>query len=217
MIEVYKFTQATEPSTLPWMVGAFLIPVIVLTLLTLLIFDSLWYGLLVGIMIGLLAALTALARRAERAAYSRIAGQKGAALAAMQSIRRGWNVEQEPAQIDPRSQDMIFRASGRAGVALVGEGSSARTLKLLDKERSRVARLLPNVPIHQILVGDGPDEIPVHKLAGYMTRMKPTLTKHEAGEVARRLQAMPNPIRQAIPKGIDPQRARPSRRALRGR
>lgn len=219
MTQVFHETRRADRTTVPYMLLGLLAPVVVLVLLTWLIFHSPWYGVFIGLMIGILVAMFILARKAETAAYSRISGQKGASLAAMQSIRRGWNVEQEPCAIDPRSQDMVFRASGRAGVALVAEGSNGRVLRLLEKEMGRTQRLLPNVPVHQIIVGEDKEkgEIPLPRLAGHMTRMRPVLTKDEAAQVAKRLQAMPSPIRQAIPKGIDPMRARPNRKAMRGR
>ncbi len=223
MYQVFQQTQQIDRSTLPIMLAGLLVPLVIAILLALLVFNGSTYAvfvtILLGLMVGLLAAMYILARKAESAAYGRITGQKGAALAAMQSIRRGWNVEDEPCAIDPRSQDMLFRASGRAGVALVTESSSGRALRLLEKESGRLNRLLPNVPVHQIIVGDDKDkgEVPLPKLAGHMTRMRPVLTKDEAGAVARRLQAMPSPVRQAIPKGVDPMRARPNRKAMRGR
>lgn len=217
MFQVFQQTQEIDRSTLPFMLLGFVVPIVLGVVATLLILDSPWYGLFIGVLVGILAALFILARKAEAAAYGRIRGQKGASLAALQSIRRGWNVEEEPCAIDPRSQDMVFRASGRAGVALVVESSSTRVLSLLSKEKGKLARLLPNVPVHQIVVGDGEGEIPIHKLASHMTRMRPKLTKQEAGVVAKRLRTMPNSIRQSIPKGVDPMRARPNRKAMRGR
>lgn len=217
--QVFQETRKADASTIPYMLLGLLAPIAVAVPLTWLAFDSPWYGLFIGLMIGILVAMFILARKAESAAYSRIAGQKGAALAAMGSIRRGWNVEQEPCALDARSQEMLFRASGRAGVALVSESSTGGAMRLLEKEGKRLERLLPNVPVHKIIVGDDKDkgEVPLPKLAAHMTRMKPVLTKEEAAAVAKRLQAMPNPIRQAIPKGIDPTRARPNRKAMRGR
>lgn len=217
MAQVFRETQKMDSSTLPLMLAGLLVPVVVAVALTWWLLKSPWYGVFVGLMIGLLVAMFILARKAEAAAYGRIAGQKGAALAAMQSIRRGWNVEEEPCAIDPRSQDMVFRASGRAGVALVTESSSGKAMRLLHKEASRLERLLPNVPVHQIVVGDGEGDLPLSKLANHMMRMRPTLTKEESAAVAKRLRAMPSPVRQAIPKGVDPMRARPDRRAMRGR
>ena len=219
MLEVFKYTQEVDRSTLPLMILAVVGAIAVGVLLTLLIFDSPWYGIFMGLAVGVLIAMIILARKAERAAFDRIKGQTGAALAAMQSIRRGWNVEDEPVQIDPRSQKMLFRASGRAGIAVVAEDSSSISMKLLEKERRSIRRVLQheNVPVHQIVVGDGDGEIPLHKLPTHMQRMKKQLTKDEAAQVTKRLYALRRSLRESIPKGVDPMRARPNRKAMRGR
>ncbi|MDO5644939.1 MAG: DUF4191 domain-containing protein [Dermabacter sp.] len=217
MVEVYKQTQAIDSSTLPWMLAALIGLTVLFSVVLWLIFDAPVYGAFLGLGFGILAAMIILARKAQRAMYSRIEDQQGATLAVMQQIPRGWNVESDPAAFDARSRTMIFRASGRAGIALVAEGSSAAAQRLMSKEVSRMNRMFPNVPVHAIHVGRGEDEIPLPKLNSFLTRMKSTLTKAEAGEIGRRLRALPNPIRQAIPKGIDPMRVRPNRKALKGR
>lgn len=219
MLEVFKYTQEVDRSTLPLMILAVVGAIAVGVLLTVLIFDSPWYGIFMGLAVGVLIAMIILARKAERAAFDRIKGQTGAALAAMQSIRRGWNVEDEPVQIDPRSQKMLFRASGRAGIALVAEDSTGISMKLLEKERRSIRRVLQhdNVPVHQIVVGDGEGEVPLHKLPTYMQHMKKQLTKQESAQVTKRLNALHRSLRQQVPKGVDPMRARPNRKAMRGR
>ena len=219
MLEVFKYTQEVDRSTLPLMILAVVGAIAVGVLLTVLIFDSPWYGIFMGLAVGVLIAMIILARKAERAAFDRIKGQTGAALAAMQSIRRGWNVEDEPVQIDPRSQKMLFRASGRAGIAVVTEDSTGISMKLLEKERRSIRRVLQhdNVPVHQIVVGDGEGEVPLHKLPTYMQRMKKQLTKQESAQVTKRLNALHRSLRQQVPKGVDPMRARPNRKAMRGR
>lgn len=219
IIEVYKYTQEVDRSTLPMMLVAIAASIAVGVLLTVLIFSSPWYGIFMGLAVGVLIAMMILARKAERAAFGRIKGQPGAALAAMQSIRRGWNVDEEPVQIDPRSQKMLFRASGRAGIAIVAEDSSSVSMKLLEKERRNIRRVLQhdNVPVHQLVVGDDEGEIPLHKLPTHMQRMKKQLTKYEAAQVSKRLTALQRSLRQSIPKGVDPMRARPNRKAMRGR
>ena len=192
IVEVYKYTQEVDRSTLPWMIGAIAGAIVLGVLVSALVLDSPWYGIFMGLAIGILIAMMILARKAERAAFGRIKGQPGAALAAMQSIRRGWNVDDEPVQIDPRSQKMLFRASGRAGIAVVAEDSSGISMKLLEKERRSIRRVLQhdNVPVHQIVVGDGEGEVPLHKLPTYMQRMKKQLTKDEAAQVTKRLNAL---------------------------
>jgi hypothetical protein len=46
--------------------------------------------------------------------------------------------------------------------------------------------------------------------------MRPSLTKQEAAAVNKRLKAL-GAARPPVPKGIDPLRARPDRKGLRGR
>lgn len=218
IFEVFKYTQEVDRTTLPWMIGAILAAIVLGVAVSWLVLNSPWYGIFLGLAIGILIAMMILARKAERAAFGRIKGQSGAALAAMQSIRRGWNVDEEPVQIDPRSQKMLFRASGRAGIAMVAEDSSSISMKMLEKERRNIRRVLQhdNVPVHQIVVGDGDGEVALHKLPTYMQRMKKQLTKAEAAQVTKRLNALRRSLRQSIPKGVDPMRARPNRKAMRG-
>ncbi|MCT1385323.1 DUF4191 domain-containing protein [Brachybacterium sp. p3-SID1565] len=219
MVEVYKYTQEIDRTTAPLMLGALAIAILLGVLISWLVFNSPWYGIFIGVGFGVLAAMLILARKAERAAFARIKGQPGAALAAMQSIRRGWNVYEEPVQVDPRSQKMVFRAAGRAGIALVAEDETGPSMKLLEKERRSIRRVLQHegVPIHQIIVGDGEGQVPLHKLPTHMTRMKRVLTKEESSQVNKRLAALHRSIRQSVPKGVDPMRARPNRKAMRGR
>ena len=221
MIEVFKYTQEVDKSTAPLMIVAMLASIAVGIGVSWLVFNSPWYGIFLGLAVGLLVAMLILARKAERAAFSRIKGQPGAALAAMQSIRRGWNIEEEPVQVDPRSQKMVFRAAGRAGIAVVAEDSSSISLKLMEKERRNIRRVLQHdgVPVHQIVVGDDTDQgqVPLHKLPTHLQRMKKVLTKAESSQVNKRMTALQRSIRQSIPKGVDPMRARPNRKAMRGR
>jgi len=56
----------------------------------------------------------------------------------------------------------------------------------------------------------------VRKLAGKIQRLRPALTKAEASAVNKRLKALGG-ARPPVPKGIDPMRARPDRKGMRGR
>lgn len=219
MVEVFHMTRKVDRSLVPLMLLATVVSLAVAISFSWVILNSPWYGIFLGLAIALLASMFILARKAEAAAFNRIRGQQGAALAAMQSIRRGWNVEEEPVQLDPRSQTMIFRAYGRAGIVLVAENGSNVSLKLMEKERRNIRRVLnhENVPVHQVVVGDGEGEVPLHKLPSHMTRMKKVLTRNESAEVSKRLAALKRSLRQSIPAGVDPMRARPNRKAMRGR
>ena len=174
------------------------------------------YTLTLGVPFGLLAAMFLLARRAETAAYSQIEGQPGSSRAALGTIRRGWTFAEEPIAVDPRTQDLVFRGIGRAGIVLVSEGPGARAAKLLDAERKRTNRVLPNVPVTLIQSGDDEGQVALRKLPRKVQRLKPTLTKGEVAEISKRLTAL-GTMRLPVPKGIDPMRARPDRKGMRGR
>ena len=117
-----------------------------------------------------------------------------------------------PVAVSPRTQDAVYRAVGPGGVVLIGEGPQSRTHKMLDEERRRIARVLPNVVISQLHVGPDADSIPLHKLAGRMARTKRTLSKAEVYTVSNRLNSLTS-SKLPIPKGIDPTKARAQRRA----
>ena len=197
------------------MVASLLLLVLAGLLIGLLI-DHPVYVTVLGLMTGLLVAVIILGRRAESAAYSQIGGQSGAAGYALRSLRRGWNVEEQPVAVDPRTQDLVFRAVGRPGVVLVTEGPLPRVNRLAETERKRMNRVLPDVPVVVVHAGDGDGQVPLRKLSRTLMRKRPVLSKDEVSTVAKRLRAL-GTARLPIPKGVDPTRMRPDRKAARGR
>jgi hypothetical protein len=174
------------------------------------------YVTLLGTLTGVLLAVIILGRRAESAAFSRIGGQAGAAGYALKSLRRGWNVDEQPVAVDPRTQDLVFRAVGRPGIVLITEGPVPRVNRLVETERKRLNRIMPDVPVIIINAGDDEGQVPLRRLSRVIMRKKPVLTKDEVSTVARRLHAL-GTARLPIPKGVDPTRMRPDRKATRGR
>ena len=185
-----------------------------------------WYGALVAIPSALLAAVVVMNRRGNTAMYRALEGQPGAVGAALQGLgRRGWYAAQEPVAVDgargTRPSDlagaaMVFRALGRPGIVLLGEGPTARVTKVLKQEEKKVARVAPGVPVHLWVVGDGEGQVPIKKVSGKLTRMRPVLTKAETAVVNKRLKSLGG-MRPPIPKGVDPTRARVDRKAMRGK
>lgn len=214
----YQMTRRVDPAVTWWTLGAFFGVMLLALAVGLLSRQTVYlvYSLVVGIPMAFLAGMFVLGRRAETAAYRQIEGQPGAALSALRTIRRGWEFPEEPVAADPRTRDMVFRGVGRAGVVLVGEGTPQRAQRMLEAERRKVARILPNVPVTMLQVGDAEGQVRLPKLARTVQKLKPTLTKTEVAEVTKRLRALGG-VRLPVPKGIDPFRARPDRKGMRGR
>lgn len=202
----------------PWMRWA--LPVIFVVILALFI----WWGVasghwifypIVGLLTAVMAALVVLSLWTRKASYLQIEGQPGASLAVMQQLR-GWNTDDEPVGVNPRSGDMAFRSIGPGGVVILIEGPASRTARLARNEEKKVARAMKEVPVHVFHIGNGKDEVSLAQLEKRVRKLPRKLTKNEIVIVAKRLRAMGG-VQQAIPKGIDPLRARPDRRGMRGR
>ncbi|MHA7238994.1 DUF4191 domain-containing protein [Arthrobacter sp. TMS1-12-1] len=212
--EVFKMTRRNDPSVVWFMLLAF-VGIIALGLLIGLLIGNVITLMIIAIPLAFLAAIFILSRRAERAAFSQIEGKPGAAGAALSVLRRGWILQEQPVAVNPRTQDAVFRVIGRPGVILVSEGPSTRVKQLVDGEKRRMARIIPNVPIHVIETGRGERQVPLSKLPKTVQKLKKTLTKQEVYAVDKRLSALGTKL--PIPKGVDPFRARPDRKAMRGR
>jgi len=222
--QVFTAARKVDPTIPWWMLLAALVVIAAAVGIGALLGHP-WYALVLSVPLALLAAMVVLSRKAERAAYRSIEGQPGAAGAALGGLRRGWFYDQQPVAVDgargTRPEDMVgaafvYRAVGRPGVVLIGEGPDARRTKLLTTERKKVERVAPGVPVTTLVVGDGADQLPARKLSGRLTKMKPALTKEEVSAVNKRLKALGG-LRPPIPAGMDPMRARVDRKAMRGR
>lgn len=213
--QVFQMTRRNDPNVVWLMLLAFLGIVAIGLLIGFLINN--WVTLLIiSIPLGLLAATFILSRRAERAAFAQIEGQPGASGAALSVLRRGWILQEQPVAVNPRTQDAVFRAIGRPGVILVTEGPSNRVKTLVDSERRKLNRILPNVKVHVIETGRGEGQVELSKVAKKVQKLKKELTKQEVHAVDKRLQALGS-NKLPIPKGVDPFKARPDRKAMRGR
>lgn len=213
---VFTMTRKADPAVIWWMLLVFAVTLAVGIAIGFAVGHPIYWGIIFFPMAFMLA-LILMARRAERAAFSQIAGQQGATLAALQNLRKGWIVEETPVAVDPRTQDMVFRAVGRPGVVLVTEGPLPRVAKLAEQQSRRVKRVLGEAaPVTVLHAGDGEGQVPLIKLSRTLTRRRPELSKSQVSEVSKRLKALGG-MKVPIPKGIDPTRMRPDRKAMRGR
>lgn len=83
---------------------------------------------------------------------------------------------------------------------------------MLDDERRKISRILPNVPVNILHVGPDDTSIPLHKLARKLGRFKKALNKAEIYAVSNRVSSLHKGPNLPIPKGVDPMKARAQRR-----
>lgn len=208
-------TRRLDKRAIPYLILVFVLPILVAIGVG--IFTAEGNGFVIaiwivaGVLLGLLLFLIVLGRRAERAAYGQIAGQPGAVGAVLRSsLRRGWRGNEMPVAVNPKTQDAIYRAVGRPGVVLIAEGPKSRTNRMLEEERRKVGRVLPNVPVSTLHVGPDAGSVELHRINRSLGKFKRTLTRAEVVAVSNRLSSLSG-NQLPIPKGIDPLRVRPQR------
>ncbi|MEX2324742.1 MAG: DUF4191 domain-containing protein [Nitriliruptoraceae bacterium] len=161
---------------------------------------GIWAMPLFGIMFPLLAAMTVFNRRLQKAQFAAIEGHTGAAAAVLNIMRGQWFVS--PAVAVNAKQDMVHRVVGRCGVVLVGEGADTRVKGLLVKQRKRLDRVIGDIPVHTIVVGDRDGQVPLKKLQMTLSKLPRKLKKSDVPKLERKLK--PLDAAPPIPKGIDP-------------
>ncbi|WP_329179617.1 MULTISPECIES: DUF4191 domain-containing protein [unclassified Streptomyces] len=200
--QTYKMTRQADSKIGLVIAAVGIVTFGVILALGFLIDHPIWAGIL-GFLLAFLAMAVVFGRRAERAAFGQLEGKPGAAAAVLQNVGRGWTVT--PAVGMNKSQDVVHRAVGKAGVVLVGEGNPNRVKALLANEKKKVARVVYDVPVHDFIVGNGEGELPLKKLRATLLRLPRTLTGPKTTEVNDRLKALGDLMsNMPIPKGPMP-------------
>lgn len=220
MRQAYKITKRTDRNLGLILLLWFLLVGGIFAIAGLLIFGQGWLGIstasVFGVLSGLLALLIVFGRRAERSAYMQVEGQPGAAAGALQMLKRGWNVK--PAIAFTKNQDVVHRVVGRPGIILVGEGNPGRVRSLLAAERKKHVRIGGDeIPVHEILVGDGTGEIKLTKLNKHIQKMKKSIKPGDQTAVLNKLKAL-DAMRPAapMPRGPMPTSMKGARKMMRG-
>jgi hypothetical protein len=206
LAEAYRITRPNDPQ-LPFILAATFVVVFGLLLAIGFAIGNPWTFGILGLPLAVLATMALFTRRVQKSAYASVEGQPGAAAAIMNTLGRGWTVA--PAVAVTRSQDLVHRATGKVGVVLVGEGRPTGAANLLLAERKRTQRVTGEVPVHEILVGDGEGQVPLKKLSRTISKLPRPLRPAEVTELNRRLKALDNQRGQVpIPKGPLPKGTR---------
>jgi hypothetical protein len=160
-----------------------------------------------GVLLGALVAFIIFGRRAQRSVYRKAEGQTGAAAWALDNMRGKWRVT--PGVSATGNFDAVHRVIGRPGVILVAEGSAARVKPLLAQEKKRTARLIGDVPIYDLVVGNGEGEVPLSRLERHLTKLPANITVKQMDALESRLAALGSRAgAAAMPKGPMPAAAK---------
>lgn len=202
--EVYRVSAARDSRLTLIVAGSALAPIAVLLVLGLVIGHPILLTIL-GVLIAWPVAMAVFYRRVTRSAMAEVEGQPGAAASVLTMLRGDWQVT--PAVGFTTAQDLVHRVVGRPGVVLVGEGNPTRVRGLIAQERKRVARVVGEVPVHEVLVGNEDGEIPLRKLQMHIMRLPRALRPNQTSEVKQRLRAL-GAAQPPIPRGPMPRPGR---------
>src|SRR6516165_11670950 len=199
--QAFNIQRQEDKRLLPYMIGAFVLIVGIsvaagvsaggFTMVTM---------IPLGVVLGALVAFIIFGRRAQRSVYHKAEGQTGAAAWALENLRGKWRVT--PGVAATGHFDAVHRVIGRPGVIFVAEGSPARVRPLLAQEKKRTARLVGDIPIYDVIVGNGEGEVPLAKLERHLTRLPANITVKQMDSLESKLTALGTRVGPAaMPKG----------------
>ena len=187
--QAFNVQRREDKRLLPYMIGAFVLIVGISVAVGVLAGGFTMISIIpLGVLLGGLVTFIIFSRRAQRSVYGKAEGQTGAAAWALDNLRGKWRVT--PGVAATGHFDAVHRVIGRPGVILVGEGPAARVKPLLAQEKKRTARLVGDVPIYDIVVGNGDGEVPLAKLERHLTRLPNNITVKQIDTLESRLAAL---------------------------
>jgi hypothetical protein len=206
--QAFQIQRKEDKRLLPYMVGAFVLIVGASAAFGILSGGFTGYMMIpLGIVLGGLVAFIIFGRRAQKSVFRKAEGQAGAAAWALDNLRGKWRVT--PGVAATGHLDAVHRVIGRPGVILVGEGSATRIKPLLAQEKKRTARLVGDVPIYDIMVGNGDGEVPLGKLDRHLNKLPANITVKQMDSLESRLTALGTKAGPAaMPKGPLPGQAK---------
>jgi ElaB/YqjD/DUF883 family membrane-anchored ribosome-binding protein len=218
MIRAYQVTHEYDRALPYLLIGAFVLPIAIGVVVGLL-WGYAFNVILLGVMIGLLAAMFTLVRRAKAATYKRYSGKPGSAEVALQMLPKKW--VSTPAIAANRNRDVIHRTLGPGGLVLIGEGEPGRVRQLLASEVKKHERVAYGVTVTTVIMGNKDGQVPLDKLADHIRKLPKVLQAHQITDIKQRLRAL-DALRPPVPvpKGpmpTSPRQVKGARQAMRGR
>ncbi|WP_435173409.1 DUF4191 domain-containing protein [Gordonia hongkongensis] len=204
--QAFQMQRKEDKRLIPYMVGVIVLSIAVFTALGF-VLGSPWLLIPLGVVLGILGAFILFGRRVQKNVYTKAEGQPGAAGWALGNMRGQWRVKQAVAGTS--QLDAVHRVIGKPGIILVAEGSPTRIKSLLGQEKKKVARVVGDTPIYEIMVGNDDGLVPLSKLERHLNKLPSNIDRKRMETLEGRLSALgskaPGP---GMPKGPLPANAK---------
>ena len=212
-----RFLKGVDPKAVPLAITIGVGSFALITTIGVFISGGAFLGIAIWVVLaivtGYLSALLTLTRRANSAIFTKYANEPGRISLTVGTLtRRVYKGTNQPVAVNARTKDLVFRIVGPAGVVLLGEGAKTSTQQLLEDERRKVQRVASGVTVHTFYSSEDGQGVPLAVLHKKVSKLKRTLTKNEIRAVQNRLAAMDSRGGLPIPKGVDPNKIRASKR-----
>ena len=218
IIRAYQVTHEHDRALPYLLIGAFLLPT-GLSIVIGVLWGYAFNVIFAGVMVGILATMFMLVRRAKAATYKRYTGQTGSAEVALGMLPKKW--VSTPAIAANRNRDVIHRTLGPGGLILIGEGEPGRVRQLLASEVKKHERVAYGITVTTVIMGNKEGQVPLDKLADHIRKLPKVLQQHQITDIRQRLRAL-DALRPPVPvpKGpmpTSPRQVKGARQAMRGR
>ncbi|MGU3294041.1 DUF4191 domain-containing protein [Williamsia sp. M5A3_1d] len=200
--QAFQMQRKDDKLLLPLMIGSLVASIAVFTVIGLLV-GALFFLIPLGVVLGLLIAFIIFGRRVQKSVFAKAEGQAGAAGWALDNLRGQWRVKQ--AVTGTSHLDAVHRVIGKPGVILVGEGAPNRVKGLLAQEKKKIARVVGDTPIYDVIVGNDDGQVPLKRLERHLNKLPKNINGKRMDALESRLAALGG--RQGgpgIPKGPMP-------------
>ena len=204
MWQALKIQSKQDKLLWPLLIGTVLVSMLVFFLIGSL-WGGQWWMLPIGLLVGVMLAMLVFSRRIQNTVFAKAEGQPGAAAWSLDQLRSGFRVTQAVAAT--ASFDAVHRVVGRCGIVLVGEGQPHRLKPLMAQEKKKIARVVGDTPIYELIVGDDkeatPEQVPLRRLNSRLTKYPVNIDRSKVDALDTRLRALSTKtgIQNQMPKG----------------
>src|SRR5690606_2625802 len=189
IFQAFHMQRKEDKALIPWMLGTFLVIAGLVFLLGMWIGIQ-WLLLPIGILLGVLGAIIVFGRRVQKNVFAKAEGQPGAGAWALDNLRGKWRVTQTVAATT--QLDAVHRVLGGPGVILVAEGAPHRVKNLLSQEKKRIARLVGDTPIYEVVIGTEEGQVPLRRLQNHLMKLPRNLKGPQVDALEAKLSALGN-------------------------